>query len=216
MKALKLLLWSVLLVLTSLLVGCANSGLVAGRDYALIDPPQPLGNAEKIAVVEFFWYGCPHCFDMHPRLKRWYERQPPDVALSYQPVIARPKWEGGARLHFALEDLGETKRLAGAVFEAAQLDGLDFNDEAVLLDWAERQGVNRERFAAVLRSPALERRVEEARGMSERYNLTGVPTLLVDGRYLTSNGFTGSADDTLAVLDRLVQRVREERAQPRR
>jgi thiol:disulfide interchange protein DsbA len=182
----------------------------------MVDPPQAVAAGSQVAVTEFFWYGCPHCFDMYPRLKAWSERQPPDVTLSYQPVIARPKWEGGARLHFALESLGEVRRLAGAAFEAAQLDGLDFNDEAALLDWAGRQGLDRQRFAQALRSPEVERRVEDARGVGERFQLRGVPTLVVDGRYLTANSFTGSADETLAVLDRLVQRAREERAQPRR
>ena len=213
MKVFQALVGALLLALASMLVGCATADLVSGRDYVRIDPAQPVADGRQVVVAEFFWYGCPHCFDMHPRLRAWYARQPSDVALSYQPVIARPRWEGGARLHFALEDLGEVTRLAGAAFEAAQLDGLDFNDPAALLDWGERQGLNRQQFAAALRSPAVEQRVEQARGLGDRYQLTGVPALVVDGKYLTSNAYTGSADDTLAVLDRLVQKAREERAQ---
>ena len=218
MKTFRGVLYAFLLILAGVLSGCASTGtgLVLDRDYARVEPAQPVPAGEQIAVVELFWYGCPHCFDMHPRLKAWSDRQLPDVALSYQPVIARPKWEGGARLHFALESLGEAERLAGAAFEAAQLDGLDFNDEAALLGWAERQGLERQRFAAALHSPAVERRTEEARNVGERYQLRGVPSLVVDGKYLTANRFSGSADQTLAILDRLVQRAREERAQQRR
>jgi len=215
-KLLHALVCAWLVATVSVLSGCAGTELVAGRDYAQIEPAQPVPGGGRIVVVEFFWYGCPHCSDMHPRLKAWAQRQSPDVALVYQPVIARDRWEGGARMHFALEALGEQKRLADALFEATQLEGLDLNDEAVMLDWAARQGLDRQRFTAAYRSPDVQRQVDEARGVAERYQLRGVPALVVDGRYLTSNAFTGSADDTLAMVDRLVQKVREERALPRR
>jgi thiol:disulfide interchange protein DsbA len=104
-------------------------------------------------------------------------------------------------------------RLADALFEATQLDGLDLNDEAVMADWAERQGVDRRRFGQAWRSPEVQRQVDEARTVARRYQITGVPSLVVDGRYRTSNTFTGSADDTLAMVDRLVQKARNERTQ---
>jgi len=195
-----------------LLSGCAGFGLVEDRDYLRIDPPQAVASGKQVEVIEFFWYGCPHCADMHPRLKAWLERQPGDVAVRYQPVATRERWEGGARVHYALETLGRTAQLAGAVFEATQLDGLDLNDEAALFDWAERQGLDRQQFIDACRSPAVQRQVEEARVIGQRYQIGGVPALVVDGKYLTSNAYTGSAQDTLAVLDRLVQRAREERA----
>lgn len=201
-----------LLVVAGLLAGCAGVGLVEDRDYLRIDPPQAVASGRQVEVIEFFWYGCPHCADMQPRLKAWLQRQPPDVALRYQPVATRERWEGGARVHYALEALGRRAELADAVFEATQLDGLDLNDEAALFDWAERQGLNRQQFIDAWRSPAVQRQVEEARVVGQRYQIGGVPALVVDGKYLTSNAYTGSAQDTLAVLDRLVQRAREERA----
>jgi thiol:disulfide interchange protein DsbA len=213
MKLLHALVCAWWLAAASVLSGCASTEPVVGRDYALVEPAQPVAVGGRIVVVEFFWYGCPHCSDMHPRLKAWAQRQPADVALVYQPVIARDRWEGGARMHFALEALGEQQRLADAIFEATQLDGLDLNDEAVMLDWAARQGLDRQRFAAACRSPEVQRQVDEARGVAERYGLRGVPAFVVDGRYLTSNAFTGSPDDTLAIVGRLVQKTRDERAQ---
>jgi thiol:disulfide interchange protein DsbA len=216
MKAFQALVCALLLCAGSLFTGCATTEPVAGRDYALVEPAPPMSAGGQIVVVEFFWYGCPHCHDMHPRLKAWAQRQPADVALVYQPVVARDLWEGGARMHFTLLALGEQQRLADALFEATQLEGLDLNDEAAMLGWAERQGLDRQRFAAAYHSPQVQRQVDEARGVARRYQLRGVPTLVVDGRYLTSNAYTGSADDTLVMVDRLVQKVREERAPPRR
>ncbi|HSQ73316.1 MAG TPA: thiol:disulfide interchange protein DsbA/DsbL [Rubrivivax sp.] len=216
MKLVHALFCAWLVAVAGLLPGCAGTGPVAGRDYMQIEPAQPVAGGGQIVVVEFFWYGCPHCSDMHPRLKAWAQRQGADVVLRYQPVIARERWEGGARMHFTLEAMGERARLADALFEATQLEGLDLNDETVMLDWAARQGLDRRRFAEVYRSPEVQREVEAARTVGQRYQLSGVPSFAVDGKYLTSNTYTGSADDTLAMVDRLVQKARDERGQPRR
>ena len=216
MKTLHVLAFAFVLGLAGFVSGCASTEPVAGRDYAPVEPAQPVPGGAQIVVVEFFWYGCPHCSDMHPRLKAWAQRQGADVVLRYQPVIARERWEGGARMHFTLEAMGERARLADALFEATQLEGLDLNDETVMLDWAARQGLDRRRFAEVYRSPEVQREVEAARTVGQRYQLSGVPSFAVDGKYLTSNALTGSADDTLAVVDRLVQKARDERAPARR
>jgi thiol:disulfide interchange protein DsbA len=193
-------------------VGCSSIGLVEFEDHARIEPAQPVTSGDKIEVIEFFWYGCPHCADMHPRLKVWAQRQPSDVALRYQAAAMRPSWETGARIHFVLEALGETARLSDAVFEATQLDGLDFRDDAVWFDWAARQGLDRQRVFELYRSPEAERQVKLASEVGDRYQLRGVPAFVVDGKYLTSNSFTGSADETLNTLDKLVAKARDERA----
>lgn len=193
-------------------VGCSSVGLVEFEDHALIEPAQPVTSGDKIEVIEFFWYGCPHCADMHPRLKAWAQRQPADVVLRYQAAALRPSWETGARIQFVLVAMGEATRLSDAVFEATQLDGLDFKDDAVWFDWAARQGLDRQRVVELYRSPEAQRQVELASEVGERYQLRGVPAFVVDGKYLTSNGFTGSAEDTLIALDKLVAKARDERA----
>ncbi len=192
--------------------GCSSTGLVEYEDHARIEPAQPVTSGDKIEVIEFFWYGCPHCADMHPRLQAWAQRQPADVALRYQAAALRPSWETGARIHFVLESMGESARLSAAVFEATQLDGLDFQDDAAWFDWAARHGLDRQRVVALYRSPEAERHVKLASEVGDRYQLRGVPAFVVDGKYLTSNGFTGSADDTLVALDKLVAKERDERA----
>lgn len=193
-------------------MGCSSVGLIEFEDHARIQPAQPVAPGDKIEVIEFFWYGCPHCADMHPRVQAWAQRQSADVALRYQAAAMRPNWEAGARIHFVLEAMGETSRLSGAVFEAVQLDGLDFKDDAVWFDWAARQGLDRQRVVELYRSPEAQRQVALASDVGRRYQLRGVPAFVVDGKYLTSNSFTGSAEDTLKVLDKLVAKARDERA----
>lgn len=194
------------------LLGCASSGLVLERDYALIEPAQatqaPPG---RIEVLEFFWFGCPHCADMHPRMQVWASKLAPDVAFGLRPAVFRESWVAGARLHHTLAALGELERRAEAVFEAVQLDEADIAQEAVLAKWVVSQGLDRERFFSLYHSEAVKAQAAAATKSSKDYQLRGVPAFVVDGRYLTSNGFTGSAPETLAVVDKLIEKVRRDR-----
>lgn len=206
---------ALLLAWACLLAGCAQTGLVRDRDYAVIDPPQPVTQspvAGSVEVIEFIWFGCPHCADMHPRLQAWLREPPAPVHLIQRPAVFRDSWRAAAQLHHTLEAMGELPGRTAAVFEAVQLDELNLNDEAALLDWVARQGLDRERFLAAQRSPAVQARTERSAAETRAYQLRGVPAFVVDGRYLTSNGFTGSADDTLRVLSLLVLKARDERA----
>lgn len=205
--------WVLLLCLA--LSGCASQELQTDSHFAVLAPAQPVASAGRIEVIEFIWFGCPHCADMHPRLQVWLQGKPADVDLSYRPAIFKESWQPWARLHFALQALGQFEQRAGAVFEAVQLDGVDFGDEPALLDWVLKQGLDRERFLAAYRSPEVQASVLEATGWPQAYQLRGVPSFVVDGKYLTSNSLSGSAPDTLAALDSLIRKARAERAAPR-
>jgi protein dithiol oxidoreductase (disulfide-forming) len=199
---------------TAALPACVSAprALVAGQDYAVLDPRVPVATTEgQIEVLEFFWLGCPHCADMHPRLQAWARRVGTDVRLQLRPAVLGEKWLPGARLHHTLAHLGELERRLGAAFEAVQLDDLDLDDEQALADWAMRQGLDRSRFLAALRSPEVRARAADAAKDTERYRLRGVPSFVIDGRYLTSNGYAGSSPETLQVVDGLIAMVREQR-----
>jgi thiol:disulfide interchange protein DsbA len=192
--------------------GSTPQALVADRDYALVDPPVPAGTPPgRIEVLEFFWYGCPHCADMHPHLMAWAGRAPADVHLQLRPAVLTERWAAGARLHHTLVALGAAERLAGAAFDAVQLDGIELGDEAAAAGWAEQQGLDRSRFLDLLRSPQVRAATEASARDTRRYQLRGVPAIVIDGRYLTSNGYAGSSRETLAVADALIERVRRQR-----
>lgn len=211
MRLLQRLFAAWLLGLAGVLAGCASPSLVEGRDYVVLDTPQPTAGGMAIEVSEFIWFGCPHCADMHPRMETWKRNQPADVAVRIRPVVFRDSWSHGARLHYTLEAMGEMQARAGAVFEAVQLDDLDLGNEEAVVAWAIRQGLDRERFLTAYRSPGVQSRIAEAVRVAQDYQLTGVPSFVVDGRYLTSNRLSGSAQDTLAIVDRLIVKSRAER-----
>jgi thiol:disulfide interchange protein DsbA len=194
------------------LAGCASSSLVEGRDYLRLEPPQPVPAGAAVEVIEFFWFGCPHCADMHPRLQAWLRSKPADVSMRYQPAVFKESWADGARLHHTLAALGELESRAGAVFDAVQLEELQLGNFGSVRAWVQRQGLDEERFRAAWQSPAVLALTARAADAASGYALRGVPAFVVDGRYLVSNGLSGSAAATLATLDRLIVKARQQRA----
>ncbi len=179
-------------------------------DYRLIDP-QPAATRDRIEVVEFFWYGCPFCYDLQPALAAWLQRKPADVVLRRIPAVFRPTWVPGARLYYTLEALGAAERLHRAVYDAYHRDGLDTDSAAAVADWAARHGIDREKWLAAYHSDEVEQNVERARALTAQYQVAGTPSLIVDGRYLTSSGMTPTVPAMIPILEDLVVLARQQR-----
>ena len=187
--------------------------IVEGRDYTVLPHPQPTHSGNNIEVIEFFWYGCPHCYQLHPHIKAWLKRMPKDVNFRYVPAIFRPSWVPGARIFYALEILGARDRLHDKVYDAIHVDKIDLNKEDVLFDWVAKQGIDRQKFIDAYNSFSVQNQdVPRSMNMSKSYNLAGVPALVVDGKYVTSGRMGGTPQDTIRILDELIEKVRQERA----
>jgi thiol:disulfide interchange protein DsbA len=212
-----------LAALLALLAIPVQAAPTAGKDYAVLNPAQPTAGDGKVEVLEFFWYGCPHCFDLHPHLNAWKKQKPADVNIRYVPVVfpdrqgvLRPTWVAGAKIFYALEALGEFDRLNDAVYDAIHVDNIDLlGNEQRLFDWMAKQGIDRKKFADTYNSFAVQGKVMQSVQLTRDYQLRGVPAIVVDGRYVTSGTFTGSPQGTVAVTDLLVKKAREERVTKR-
>lgn len=189
----------------------ARAEIVEGRDYTVLPHPRPTESGKNIEVLEFFWYGCPHCYDLHPHIKAWLKTIPKDVSFRYVPAIFRPNWIPGVKIFYALEALGEKDRLHDKVYDAIHLDKIDLTKDEVLFDWIAKQGVDRQKFIDAYNSFSVQNQVSRSTQMSKDYNLSGVPALVVDGRYLTSGRMGGTPQDTVKVLDELIEKVRKEK-----
>ncbi|NWG74728.1 MAG: thiol:disulfide interchange protein DsbA/DsbL [Rubrivivax sp.] len=200
-----------LFVLAVVLGACAQVEAPKTPGYVVLQPAQTSAPADRIVVIEFFWFRCPHCNALYADLKDWAKRQPPDVAMRYHHVVFRDSMMADARLFYTLLAMGESPDRIGDVFEANFLDALDLSNEAVLFDWVAKQGIDRQRFAEAYRSSAVEQQVAAARQRSIDYQLRGVPAFVVDGRYLTSPNISGDVP-VLERVQQLVDRVRRERA----
>ncbi|WP_309477317.1 thiol:disulfide interchange protein DsbA/DsbL [Nitrosomonas supralitoralis] len=187
-----------------------QADIVEGKDYIVLTKPQPTEDNTKIEVLEFFWYGCPHCYSLHPHLKTWLMNIPSDVSFRYVPAILRTNWVSAAKIYYAIEAMGQTDTLQDKVYDAIHNDKIDLNNESILFDWIEKQGIDRKKFENIFNSFAVQNQVAKSTQMTRQYQMNGVPALVINGKYLTSGRMGGTPQDTIKTLEGLIQKARKE------
>jgi thiol:disulfide interchange protein DsbA len=190
----------------------ALAELREGKDYRLVPTPQPVANPAKIEVLEFFWYACPHCNDVQPALRKWKATMAKDVEFRVMPAVFRANWEPLAKTYYALEAMGIESRLRDKIFQAIHADQINLSDEKILMDWMAKQGVDRQKFADAYNAFAMQSKIARSRQAGRDYDIHGTPTLVVDGKYITSPAMVGGNDAVIPVLNELIEKARAERA----
>jgi thiol:disulfide interchange protein DsbA len=180
-------------------------------DFQRIDPPHATAADGRVEVIEFFYYGCPVCYETEPLLSRWLGSAPDYVFMRRVPALSSEAWEPFAKLYYALEALGQAERLHWPVYDSFHFEDVKLNDEKVMVDWVARNGVDREKFVETYASPSVAGKIAQARELLKSYDVRAVPTFIVDGRFLTSARLAGGTEQVVNVLDRLVRLAREER-----
>ncbi|MEK7230780.1 MAG: thiol:disulfide interchange protein DsbA/DsbL [Pseudomonadota bacterium] len=198
------------LALAFIALPLAAQQLARDVDYRLISP-QPVATGGRVEVIEFFFYACPYCNELEPLLERWRKRKPADTAFRRVPVVRHDSWVPLAKTYYALEALGEAERLHAAVYHGIHVDDLALSQEKFLTEWAGKQGLDRDQFMAVYRSDAIREKVELSRKMTIDYEIKATPTLVVDGRFLTSSGMPDGVPRVIPVLDGLISLARQQR-----
>ena len=188
----------------------AQQPLRQKMEYDLISP-QPTATGDRIEVIEFFWYGCPHCYNLQPPLDGWLKRKPADVELRRIPAVFRDSWIPHARVYYTLETLGEVGRLHQAVYRAIHVEKDSLMTAEAAAAWASRHGIEPARWSAVYSSPEIERKIQESKKHTIAYAIEGTPSLVVDGRYLTSSGKAESMPQVITILDGLIAMARDKR-----
>jgi protein dithiol oxidoreductase (disulfide-forming) len=164
--------------------------------------PPPSADS-KIEVYEFFMWTCPHCMRFEPYLQKWLARKPADVAFGKVPAIFNPASGLLARAFYALEALGELDRLNDAFFNALVNDHRRLDSEQAITAFVNQFGVDEAKFREAFNSFAVAAKVRRAEQLADRYKITSVPKLVVDGRNKTGDGL-GSYEQMLEVTDFLV------------
>ena len=180
-------------------------------EYRLIDP-QPVATGERIEVIEFFWYGCPYCHQLQPALEAWIKRKPADVELRRIPALFRQSWIPHTRIFYTLEALGELERRHQDVYRAHHVERENLSSAESAADWAVRHGIDRARWLAVYASPEIDRKIDRSIEVTKLYAVQGTPSLVVDGRYITSTGMTETVNGVIPILDELIRIARDQRA----
>jgi thiol:disulfide interchange protein DsbA len=182
-----------------------SADFTEGIEYRAIVPPQPTDTGNKIQVVELFWYGCPHCYHFEPELDAWLKRKPDNVVFERMPAIfLNPRWELDARAYYTAEALGVLGKIHEALFDAIHKEHRKLGTEDALMAFFAEHGVNPEDFRRTFHSFYVDTKVRQAKLMTERYGVDGVPTMVVDGKYRTEAGLAGSEANTLRVVDFLI------------
>ncbi len=162
----------------------AQAAPVQGTDYALISPPQPQQTQDKVEVIEFFSYGCPHCFHLQPLLNEWQTQLPENAVLIKVPVsFGRREWGQLVRAYYALEATGDLKRVDDQLFKSIHEERQQLFDVDSLAHWAGQHGVDVSKFRSHFNSPEITQKALRAEQLSRDYKINGVPTITVAGKY---------------------------------
>jgi thiol:disulfide interchange protein DsbA len=182
----------------------------AGRGYVEFQP-RPTTSEDRVEVLEFFWYACPHCNRLNPHLSKWKPGLPKEVAFRHVPAILDESWAPMAKLYYTLEALGEIPRLHGAVFAGIHIERADLAGKQGLEKWIARHRLNHEKFFAIYESFGTQLKVNAARRLAQKYRISGVPTLIVDGRFASSPAIARGNEELIDVLDHLIDRSVKEK-----
>jgi protein dithiol oxidoreductase (disulfide-forming) len=201
-------------LITALIVffaaGLAQAEPTLGTEYRELSAPQPADAVGKIEVIEFFWYGCPHCYNFEPVIEPWTKKLAKDTQFRRVPAVFNDDWGKGARAYYTLEAIGELQRLHKPLFDAVHKNGkLNVANEAALTEWLGKQGVDTKKFAAAYRSFSVEGKVKRAAQLTQAYKIEGVPTIAVDGKYVVITDNLKSFDQMLAISDFLIDQARK-------
>lgn len=187
-------------------MGSAFGAAQAGKEYVAVDPPQPTDSGNKVEVIEFFSYACPHCAHLEPSLEAWEHRMPAGAVLHRVPVtFGRNEWGTLGKLYYTLETMGQADALSGKVFHALHEENVVLTTAEACADWAAKQGLDRAKFLDIFNSFGVQTKLQRANMKAAAYAIDGVPTVIVDGRYRTGPGMAGGGDETFAVVDQLIQ-----------
>lgn len=191
--------------LTSLPAQAAD--FVADKDYTVLKNPEKI-EGNKIIVRTFFWYGCPHCYRLEPYMNAWAKTKPADVIYLQTPAAMNPVWEQNARGFYAAQLLGYQGKTHQAMFDAIQKDRQKLFDQESIGKWYASQGVDINKFNSMYNSFAVNTRIARSNDAARRYQITGTPVVIVDGKYMVQ----GEDGKVPQVVDFLVKKSRAERA----
>ncbi|GAB4405566.1 MAG: thiol:disulfide interchange protein DsbA [Rhodoferax sp.] len=179
----------------------------AGRDYVRLQTPAPVSApAGTVEVIEFFWYGCPHCNAFEPTLSAWVKRLPKTVAFRRVPVAFQSSFEPQQHLYYTLEAMGLVDKLHARVFAAIHTEKQKLTTPEAITDWVAKQGVDANQFNTYFKSFGVTNQALRARQLTAAYQVEGVPALGVAGLYYTDGSMAKSMDRALAVTEYLMAR----------
>ncbi|WP_263263539.1 thiol:disulfide interchange protein DsbA/DsbL [Pseudomonas sp. RIT-PI-S] len=180
----------------------------APAKYTVLESPLPVADPGKIEVVELFWYGCPHCYAFEPVINPWIAKLPADVAFRRVPAMFGGIWDVHGQMFITLEAMGVEHKVHTAVFDAIHKEHKMFKTPEEMADFVATQGVDKAQFLSTYNSFAVKGAVNKDKEYAQKSGVTGVPTLIVNGKYRFDLGSSGGPEEALKVADSLIEKER--------
>lgn len=185
-----------------------------GKDFDKTAQTITTDNPNKIEVTELFWYGCGHCYHMEVPISAWAKKLPADVVFKRVPGLPNPSWAPMAKAYYAMETLGVLEKLHTPLFEAIHKQKtLNPTDEKAAIDWVVKQsGLDKLKVQEAFGSFSTNTSLNRAANLFRASGATGVPSIIVNGQFITSSTMTGSNESALKTVDYIVANIRADKA----
>ncbi len=177
-----------------------------GADYDVVNPSQPTSDPGKVEVLEFFWYGCPHCYHFEPDLNAWLKTKPASVDFIRQPAVFNEQWAAHAKAFFTADALDVLDKLHPDFYDAIQNKHEKLATEEELAVFFKAHGISEDAFKQAYKSFAVDSKMRQASGMAAKYGITGTPALVVNGKYVVSPGKAKSFPRMIEITNALIKK----------
>ena len=179
-----------------------------GTHYDLIIPAVRTADPKTIEVVEFFWYGCGHCYNFEPMIGSWKKTLPVDVKFRGSPAVWNPSMELHAKAFYVAEVLGVLDTMHPVLFQAMNVDRKRLGSEAEVADLFAAHGVASEDFSKAIGSFGVSSQARQATARAKAAKITGTPEMMVNGKYRISTRKAGSQANMLKIASYLIDKER--------
>lgn len=176
--------------------------------YEAVSPPQATANPAKIEVIEFFWYGCPHCFSFEPSLKAWLKTKPENVEFIRIPAVFNEQWGKHAKAYYVAEALGVLDKVHDPLFDGVQAKK-ELETEDQLAKFFAEHGVKEAEFRETYNSFMVDTKMRQAPEIAAKYGIDGVPAIIVNGKYRTTGSLAGTQEKMIDVMNELIKKESE-------
>ena len=194
------------LVLFLILITSSN---VFAQKYVQISTEKQQ-ESKDIIIYEFFWYGCPHCYNLEPTMDRIEADLEKDTKVVKLPVALRDSWIPHAKLYYALKQMDKIDQVHNLIFEEIHLEDNRLNTEQQMIDFLGKHGIDTDKFLEKYNSFGTEARINKASNLAKKYQIDSVPTIIINGKFLTSGSYVSSYDELYSVVNLLVERERND------
>jgi thiol:disulfide interchange protein DsbA len=179
------------------------------KGFTELKPPQPVEGTARVEVLEFFWYGCIHCYNLEPVIEPWSKKLPADVQFRRVPAVFNDRWAHDAAIYYSFEAMDVLEKLHRPFFDAIHRDHLRSDNKAALDEWLQKNGVDLKKFEETFKSFGVQSKMRRAAQQTRAYKIDGTPAMAVHGRYTVSAEQGGSREGMLATVDKLVDLARK-------